>query len=134
MGQRYRHLQEGRDRGGVAHGRPRTYLGTIVRLVVHKLTRNSSSSGRQLLLSRCLVLQKAVSNKTKAKKEKIFLEIDAPIRKPTENTRGGRGGRGGARGGRGEGRGRGAARGTTTRGPRQAAPAVTDASAFPALA
>ncbi|GAA5949565.1 hypothetical protein JCM3765_002705 [Sporobolomyces pararoseus] len=76
---------------------------------------------------------KVASNKTKAKKEKIFLEIDAPIRKPTENSRGGRGGRGGARG-RGEGRGRGGARGGAARGPRQAAPAVPDASAFPALA
>ncbi|GAA5908293.1 Stm1p [Sporobolomyces salmoneus] len=82
---------------------------------------------------------KTASNKTKAKKEKIFLEIDAPIRKPTENSRGGRGGRGGARGGREGGRGRGQARGgnnnnNNSRGPRQSAPAVSDASAFPALA
>ncbi|GAA6022530.1 hypothetical protein JCM11491_005590 [Sporobolomyces phaffii] len=78
---------------------------------------------------------KVASNKVKAKKEKIFLEIEAPVRKSnTENTRGGRGGaRGGARG-RGEGRGRGGARGGAARGPRQAAPAVPDASAFPALA
>ncbi|GAA5923000.1 Stm1p [Sporobolomyces koalae] len=77
---------------------------------------------------------KVVANKQKAKKEKVFLEIEAPIRKPTESARGGRGGaRGGARG-RGEARGRGGARGGAARGPRQAAPAVPDASAFPALA
>ncbi|GAA6059085.1 hypothetical protein JCM10212_002056 [Sporobolomyces blumeae] len=80
---------------------------------------------------------KATQKKEKAKKEKIFLEIDAPIRKPQDSARGGRGGaRGGAGAGRGrgEGRGRGGARGGAARAPRQAAPAVPDASAFPALA
>ncbi|GAA5870306.1 hypothetical protein JCM16303_001957 [Sporobolomyces ruberrimus] len=78
---------------------------------------------------------KEANHKQKAKKEKVFLEIDAPLRKSNDSARGGRGGaRGGARG-RGEGRGRGGARGgAAPRGPRQAAPAVPDASAFPALA
>ncbi|GAA5949102.1 hypothetical protein JCM21900_004860 [Sporobolomyces salmonicolor] len=78
---------------------------------------------------------KAASAKQKKQKEgKTFIEIDAPVRKPRENERGAaRGGRGGR--GRGEGRGRGGAtRGGAPRAPRQDAPAVPDASAFPALA
>lgn len=81
--------------------------------------------------------QKAASNKAKKQKEgKTFLEVEFTSRPPRrdtrerESTRGGRPSRG-----RGEGRGRGGARGGAPRGaPRSAAPAVPDASAFPALA
>ncbi|GAA5994955.1 Stm1p [Rhodotorula paludigena] len=80
---------------------------------------------------------KAASNKAKKQKEgKTFLEVEFTSRPPRrdtrerESTRGGRPSRG-----RGEGRGRGGARGGAPRGaPRSAAPAVPDASAFPALA
>ncbi|GAA5850105.1 hypothetical protein JCM8547_001012 [Rhodosporidiobolus lusitaniae] len=75
--------------------------------------------------------------KTKKQKEgKQFLEVDfrsAPRPRrdgERESTRGGRPSRG-----RGEGRGRGGARnGGAPRAPKAAAPAVPDASAFPALA
>lgn len=82
--------------------------------------------------------QKAASNKQKKQKEaKTFLEVDfvsrAPRREPRESTRGGRPARG-----RGEGRGRGGASRGSTRGQARSqgapAPAVSDASAFPALA
>ncbi|BGP36740.1 hypothetical protein JCM10450v2_000632 [Rhodotorula kratochvilovae] len=80
---------------------------------------------------------KESSGKGKKQKEgKTFLEVEftsAPRRDTRERpaTRGGRPARG-----RGEGRGRGGARGGATRGQARssAAPAVPDASAFPALA
>ncbi|GAA6047127.1 hypothetical protein JCM3770_006912 [Rhodotorula araucariae] len=78
---------------------------------------------------------KAASGKGKKQKEgKTFLEVEftAPRRESRDRpaTRGGRPARG-----RGEGRGRGGARGGATRGQsRASAPAVPDASAFPALA
>ncbi|GAA5953410.1 hypothetical protein JCM8115_000518 [Rhodotorula mucilaginosa] len=84
---------------------------------------------------------KAASNKQKKQKEaKTFLEIEFTSRPPRrdtrdarESTRGGRPARG-----RGEGRGRGGASRGSTRGQGRsqgaAAPAVSDASAFPALA
>ncbi|GAA5887550.1 hypothetical protein JCM6882_001446 [Rhodosporidiobolus microsporus] len=79
---------------------------------------------------------KAASGKAKKQKEgKQFLEVDfrsapRPRRDEREPTRGGRPSRG-----RGEGRGRGGARsGGAPRAPKASAPAVPDASAFPALA
>ncbi|GAA5911849.1 hypothetical protein JCM8208_002459 [Rhodotorula glutinis] len=83
---------------------------------------------------------KAAAGKTKKQKEgKTFIEVEFTSA-PRKDTRGERApaarGRGGARG-RGEGRGRGGARGGATRGApssRGSAPAVPDASAFPALA
>lgn len=86
-------------------------------------------------------MQKAAPNKQKKQKEaKTFLEIEFTSRPPRrdtrdarESTRGGRPARG-----RGEGRGRGGASRGSTRGQGRsqgaAAPAVSDASAFPALA
>ncbi|GAA6032725.1 hypothetical protein JCM8097_000761 [Rhodosporidiobolus ruineniae] len=79
---------------------------------------------------------KEASNKAKKEKPtKQFLEVEfrsapRPRRDEREPTRGGRPSRG-----RGEGRGRGGARsGGAPRAPKAAAPAVPDASAFPALA
>ncbi|BGP12768.1 hypothetical protein JCM10213_007283 [Rhodosporidiobolus nylandii] len=83
---------------------------------------------------------KAASGKAKKQKEtKQFLEVEfrsAPRPRRDDDRRGERSERGGrpARG-RGEARGRGGARnGGAPRAPKAAAPAVPDASAFPALA
>ncbi|GAA6001851.1 hypothetical protein JCM10207_002350 [Rhodosporidiobolus poonsookiae] len=78
---------------------------------------------------------KAASGKAKKEqKGKQLLEVEfrsapRPRRDERESTRGGRPSRG-----RGEGRGRGGARGGAPRAPKAQAPAVPDASAFPALA
>ena len=85
---------------------------------------------------------KKESTKTKARKEKVHIEIDGQFAEPAGSRparpEGQRGGRGGARGGRGrgEGRGRGAPRGAPRGGANRSnanAANISDDKAFPAL-
>lgn len=89
--------------------------------------------------------EKTAAEKSKAKKEKVFIEFEGRFAPPSSGDRperggerGGRGGRGrgGPRGGAGNGRGGprgGAGRGAPRGAAREANIAVDDAKAFPAL-